>query len=235
MRTPFVTRQWLRAVTTVALLAVSAAPWAGAQTGAVHSRVPRRIDAAARHVIYLHGRIIEEQGRRPTSPAWGVYEYQQILELLASNGFVVISEQRKRDTDMDAFAAHVVDQVRQLVRAGVPPEHVTVVGFSKGGGIATRTSAMLRERRVNFVFLAACGDGDFSGSDLRVWGRILSLYEESDDVGRSCTGLFELSGDTGDRTEEQLRTGGGHGAFYRPHEEWLSPLVKWVRNARPAK
>ncbi|MEO7510141.1 MAG: alpha/beta hydrolase [Gemmatimonadaceae bacterium] len=218
----------------IALLGVSLAEWAGAQAGGVHSRVPTRIDAGARHVIYLHGRIIEEQGRRPTSPVWGVYEYQQILDLLASNGFVVISEQRKRDTDMDLFAAHVAEQVRQLMRAGVRPEHVTVVGFSKGGGIATRTSALLGEQRVNFVFLAACGDGDFSGSDLRIRGRILSLYEESDDLGRSCHGLFELSGDTGERTEEQLHIGGGHGAFYRPHEQWLTPLVQWVRNARPA-
>ena len=97
---------------------------------------------------------------------------------------MVISELRPPMTDMDMFVSHVADQVRALLRAGVPPEQVSVVGFSKGGGIAMRTSAIVQNPRVNFVFLAACGDGDFSGFDIKVWGRILSVYEASDEVGQ---------------------------------------------------
>lgn len=201
----------------------------GAQEGNALDRLPDKVDLRARYVIYLHGRIIEDQGRRPSHPAWGIYEYQQILDALASAGVTVISEQRPPMTDMDRFAGHVADQVRQLLRAGVQPERVSVVGFSKGGGITMRASALLQNARINFVLLAACGDGDFRGSDLRVWGRILSVYEASDEDGRSCASLFTRSGSTGERSEVQINTGEQHGAFFRPRAEWLGPVRRWIR------
>ena len=202
-----------------------------AQQGGVHDRLPGMPDVRARYVIYLHGRIIEDQGRRPTHPTWGTYEYQQILDRLAAGGLIVVSEQRPPMTDMDMFASHVADQVRALLRAGVPPEQVSVVGFSKGGGIAMRTSALVQNPRVNFVFLAACGDGDFSGIDIKVWGRILSVYEASDEVGRSCQSLFAKSGANGERSEVRINLGEEHGAFFRPHDEWLTPVLRWVHHS----
>jgi len=222
---------WMLLVPVLALVVAFSTPRhadVGARQGAVHDRVPSAPDVMARHVIYLHGRIIEDEGRRPTHPTFGTYEYQQILDRFAEAGLVVVSEQRPSGTDMDAFAAHVADQVRMLVGAGVPPERVSVVGFSKGGGIAIRASALLRNPRVNFVFLAACGDGDFSGSTLTVWGRILSVYEASDEIGRSCQSLFARSGGTGERTEVRIDTGERHGAFYRPRDEWMAPVMRWV-------
>ena len=51
--------------------------------------VPAEIDPDARYLIYLHGAIIERAGVRPTHPQFGVYEYQQILEVFANRGFVV--------------------------------------------------------------------------------------------------------------------------------------------------
>ncbi|MGE0043126.1 MAG: alpha/beta hydrolase [Vicinamibacterales bacterium] len=204
----------------------------GQPRGAVLGRLPAAPDPAARYVIYLHGRIIEEQGRRPTDARWGVYEYDAILGTLARDGATVVSEQRPSGTGIDAFAAHVADQVRDLLDAGVPPDHVSVVGFSKGGGIAIRTSVLVANPRVNFVFLAACGDGDFSGFDGRVWGRILSVYESSDDIGRSCRELFERSTGTGERSEIAIAVGEEHGTFYRPHAEWVGPVLRWIAASR---
>jgi dienelactone hydrolase len=122
--------------------------------------------------------------------------------------------------------------VRSLLRAGVPAERIAVVGFSKGGGIAMRASALLENPRLTFVFLAACGDGDFREVDLRVWGRILSVYEASDEIGRSCAELFARAGPTGERAEIRINLGAQHGAFYRPHDEWLTPVRRWIRDAR---
>ena len=59
--------------------------------------VPQQIDPQAHYLFYLHGRIVEE-GRRPTSPQFGVYEYDKILETFRARGFVVISEQRPKGT-----------------------------------------------------------------------------------------------------------------------------------------
>jgi hypothetical protein len=212
----------------VLLVGVAGFCRAPAQPLQIYDRVPGEIDRQARYVIYLHGRIIEDQGPRPTHPDWGVYEYRKVLEALAGGGATVVAEQRPAMTDMDRFARHVADQVRMLLRAGVDAERIAVVGFSKGGGIAMRASALLEHPRVTFVLLAACGDGDFTGVDLRVWGRILSVYEASDDAGRSCAGLFARAGSTGTRSEVRIETGERHGAFFRPHDAWLDPVRRWV-------
>lgn len=211
------------------VLGILATPAAPAQTGTVDDNLPQRPDPKARYLIYLHGRIIEDQGPRPTSKDWGVYEYRQILDTLAASGLAVVSEQRRPNTDMDAFAEHVAQQVRQLLATGVPAENVTVMGFSKGGGIATRASALLKNDKVNFIFLAACGDGNFSNIQRDVRGRILSIYEETDDVGRSCAQLFAKSTGKGERKEIKIETGKGHGAFYQPRKEWIDPALAWAR------
>jgi hypothetical protein len=213
----------------ILLLATAAMPQMP-QPGAVHNGIPKRLDPATRYVIFLHGRIVEDKGPRPTHETWGVYEYRKILDTLAAAGFDVISEQRGSGTDIDRFAEHVAQQVRTLIAGGVPAKHITVIGFSKGGGIAIRTSDRLKNDNVNFVFLAACGDGDFSGSKLDVRGRILSVYEASDEIGRSCAQLFARSKGAGKPEEIRIAVGGGHGAFFRPRKEWVDPVIAWVHS-----
>ena len=105
--------------------------------------VPDTVDPAARYLFYLHGAIIERAGERPTHPVFGVYEYRKILETFADRGLIVISEARPAGTEAAEYAAKVAQQVRTLLAAGVPPDHVTVAGFSKGGGIAILASSSL--------------------------------------------------------------------------------------------
>jgi acetyl esterase/lipase len=204
-------------------LLLSATP-APAQRGAVLDDVPAQARPGARYVIYLHGRIVEEQGRRPTDERFGTYEYQQILDTLAASGADVIAEQRPQG----AFGAHVADQVRRLLAAGVPAERIAVVGFSKGGAIAMIASALLGEPRVAFVFLGACGDWVQGRDDVDVRGRILSIYEASDELGTSCEPLFAQAGGPGGHREIRIDTGAGHGAFFRPRPEWVDPLFRWI-------
>jgi hypothetical protein len=194
--------------------------------GAVLSQVPERVEPAARYLIYLHGAIIETQGVRPTSPRFGVYEYRRILDAFAERGLVVISEARPRGTEVGSYARKVASQVDSLIARGAAPEHVTVVGFSKGGAIAIRASEILHNPRVNFVFLAACGSW-MSASPPHPVGHILSIHEASDDIGRSCRDFTGGSGSPVQR-EIEIRIGGGHGAFYRPAPEWIDPVVEWA-------
>lgn len=202
-----------------------------ARQGAVHGSVPSRVDPGARYAVYLHGRIVEDAGpARPTDPQFGVYEYPQILDALSDAGFQVISEPRPKGTDWVAYARTVAGQVEQLLAAGVPPENVTVIGFSKGGGIAVLTSALLKNERVNFVFMAICADWLFPREDVDVRGRILSLYEASDTLAGSCAPLFERATSPVRHAELRLETGAGHGAFFRVRREWLAPVVRWARN-----
>lgn len=219
----------LRGAVVAAGLLLTAAP-ALAQRGSILSDVPAEVRPDARYVIYLHGRIVEEKGAHPTDERFGTYEYQQILDTLAASGAEVIAEQRPLGTDFRAFGAHVADQVRRLLAAGVPPERIAVVGFSKGGAIAMIASALLEDPRIPFVFLASCGDWVQGRDDMDVRGRILSIYEASDELGTSCEPLFEQASEPGEHREIRIATGAGHGAFYRPRPEWLAPVLEWIAN-----
>lgn len=195
----------------------------------VYAEPPVRVDPAARYLLYLHGRIIEDQGVRPTHPAFGVYEYEAILRAFADRGFVVISEARLPGTDGAEYAHMVASQVNALIDAGVPPEQVTVVGFSKGGGIAILASSILANDRLNFVFIASCGPWYASRPDIVPRGRLLGIREASDDLAGPCEALFARSPGAGERSEILLDLGGGHGAFYRPQPAWVEPVVTWAR------
>jgi len=194
----------------------------------IHTDVPENIEPTAHFLIYLHGAIIERAGLRPTHPKFGVYEYRKILEAFADRGFVVISEARPEGTDGMLYAATVADQVRKLLAAEVPPGHITVVGFSKGGGIAIAASSMLANDELIFVFMAACNPWLDSRPEIVARGRLLSLRESSDDLVASCEGLFDRSPGPHDHREIVLEIGGGHGAFYRPQSEWVDAVVSWA-------
>jgi len=197
-------------------------------TPQILTEVPAEIDPSARYLFYLHGAIIERAGVRPTHPEFGVYEYQEILEVFASRGFVVISEARAAGTDPMKYAESVVGQVRALLAAEVPPGNIAVVGFSKGGGIAVVASSILVIDGVNFVFIGTCGPWLNDRPEIVPHGRMLSLHELSDDMVGSCETLFARSTGASVHEEITLDLGGGHGAFYRPRSEWIDPVVEWT-------
>jgi hypothetical protein len=189
--------------------------------------------AAPRYIIYLHGRISEGQSRRPTDSAFGIYEYDAILDSLRRPGFVVLSEHRPARTDSDSFAARVARQVDSLLGAGVSPKAITVIGFSKGGWIAILASSRLQNPDVSFVFMGACGPWAFERPDLHVSGRLLSLYETSDSLGVSCAPMFARRS-AGSRTREiALSLGLRHGTFYQPRSAWLNPSLAWAARRDP--
>jgi hypothetical protein len=222
--------RWLCALAVAGGLLLSAEP-AFAQRGSILSDVPAQPRPGARYLIYLHARIIEEKGPRPTDERFGTYEYHQILDTLAASGAEVISEQRPQGTDFREFGSHVADQVRRLLAAGVPAERIAVVGFSKGGASAMIASALLRDASVAFVFLGACGDWVKGRDEVDVRGRILSIYEASDELGTSCEPLFAQASEPGEHREVRITTGAGHGAFFRPRSEWLAPLFGWIERS----
>jgi hypothetical protein len=198
--------------------------------GRVIHDVPEAPRPGETHVFYLHGAIVEDQGVRPVSPEFGVYEYEQILDALASEGLVVISEARPSGTDGREYARKLVGQIEALLAAGVPPRRISVVGFSKGGGIALLASSLLGNEDVRFVFLGTCASWIRTLPELTLRGHILSIYEESDPIGRSCKELLSASDIRPELTELKLDLGERHGTFYRPRPQWLDPVVEWVKN-----
>jgi len=86
-------------------------------------------DAGRRHLIYLHGRIIQQQqDARPQHPEFGYYELEEILDVFRDGGFVVSGEIRPKAETVSQSADKVVEQVGALLKSGVPAERVTVLG-----------------------------------------------------------------------------------------------------------
>ena len=182
-----------------------------------------------RHLIYLHGRIIQvEQSRRPVSPQFGPYELDRILDAFRARGFEVHSEVRPASATVSASADRVVEQVRGLLASGVRPEAITVVGASMGASIALRASARLQNPTVRFALLGACLAPNLreveSEEGRPPSGRVLAIREASDEIDGACPAWPADSA----RREIVLETGLGHGFLYRPLSEWVDPLVAWA-------
>ena len=202
--------------------------------GEVAPAVPGVPEADRRYIIYLHNLWLENSGPDVPHPEFGEYEFDEILRALAEPGLTVIGEVRPRGADPHAAARRVADQVSTLLQAGVPAEHVTVAGFSKGGAIAILASAEIADDRLNFVFLAACGPWVESTPHLIPRGRLLSIRESSDEAAGSCGGLFARAPPATQSREIVLSLGGGHGAFFRPRPEWIEPVIRWATEGSPS-
>ena len=185
--------------------------------------------APQRYIIYAHAKIVETEGRRPTDPAYGIYEYDAILDTMRQAGFEVLSDQRGPNANSDSAASRIVHQVDSLLALGVAPENITVVGFSKGGWIAILASSKLQNPRLGFVFMGACGPWSNDAADLHVSGRMLSLIETSDTLGVSCGPMFARKTAGSVSQEMALSLGLGHGTFYQPRAAWLEPALAWTR------
>lgn len=195
--------------------------------GNLFAEVPPQIDPQARYLFYLHGYIVNAANPRPTSERFGVYEYAQILDTFKQSGFVVISEPRKQTRDLEPPTRKVVGQVRQLLKAGVPPGYITVVGASQGSWITMLASTYLENRKINFVIIAGCAaETDFLKL-VNLHGNVLSIYEESD-LARSCQKFQADATGLGEYQELQLHTGLQHGFIYRPMKEWVDPVIAWA-------
>jgi poly(3-hydroxybutyrate) depolymerase len=209
----------------------SPGPVAQAQTSALG--LPASVDTSALYLVYLHGRIVEEQGIEARSTEYGPYRYQAIVEALAARGFVVISEVRPRGTEVGNLAARVVRQVEALGARGVPPSHITVVGASKGGAIAARVSSLVGATGVNTVLMAVCNpemEAGWSHDGICIKGHVLAIYDREDRIASSCRPLFERCGPVlGDRGEIELTLGSGHGVLYQPLAAWIEPATAWAR------
>jgi len=208
--------------------AAPAPPGRAPSPGTVLRGLPSPIDPGAHYLIYLHNQFWETAAPGDLHPQFGLYDYEGILAAFAARGLTVIAERREPGADPPVSADRVVRQVRDLITAGTPASAITVVGFSKGAAIAILASSGLADDGVNFVILAGCGRWLASRPDLVPRGRLLSVFEASDDLAGSCRPLFDRARPDSQTNEIELHLGGGHGAFFVPRREWIEPTVEWA-------
>ena len=159
--------------------------------GKVFSTLPAEISPDERYLFYIHGKIIETEGINAVSPEFGPYEFTEILDYFAEAGFNVIGEVSTAPPDPGLYADHIGEEIQYLLDQGVGSDQITVVGFSKGGGLTLQVSDLLMDPDLKYVLIGICGD--WIDRDLKLTGNVLSLYEESDPYGSSCQSLADRS------------------------------------------
>ena len=197
----------------------------------ITKNVPVNANANERYVFYLHGAIIQEKGINAVSEQYGKYEYTNILFALQKQGFNVISEARKKDTEVSDYAEKLAGQVGQLLDAGVPPERITVIGASLGAFMTLEAAKILANPGVKYALLGLCGEyaiNLFKPSAASLHGKFFSVFERSDSKG-SCAPIFTGLPKDSSFSELELNMGNEHGFLYKPYDEWVAPVADFAR------
>ena len=213
-------------------LAFSMSPFLLGQN--IYSHIPSKIDTSKKYIFYLHGAIIENQGIRPVSEKYGPYEYEEILQTLADNDFVVISEPRPKNTNGLEYANKIAMQIDSLLNLGVPVKNITVIGASKGAGIAVAVSNILKVAELKFIIMAICNSQMakfWKENGIKLWGRVLYIYDIKDEIAGSCKDYLNVLKSDGlkEYKEIEVKLGLGHGILYLPLKEWILPAFEWAK------
>lgn len=188
--------------------------------------------AQPRYIFFLHNAYLEMFGPESAHKEYGKVEYAQVLDYFRRQGFVVMSEIRPRATDGEVYSGKIAGQIDSLLHTGAMAEDITVVGTSKGGYIAQLVCGKVHNPRVSYVFIGSC-DGQRGIEGVHYTGRILSIYELSDGVGRSCKGIkAEEKNKLTEYHEIELNTGLKHGFLFRALPGWMVPTAKWARHEK---
>lgn len=183
-----------------------------------------------KYLFFLHNRFIENNPLEVDHPQYGRAEYKEIIEKFEKAGLEVISEKRAVNTDVKTYAMDVVTQIDSLIRIGVSPNDITVVGTSKGGFIAQYVSTYLANPKVNFVFIGSFQESDLENyPDINFCGNILTIYEASDAYGVSALRRKKTSKLPITRFREiELNTQLNHGFLFKTMDEWMIPTINWA-------
>tara|TARA_B100000809_G_scaffold155161_1_gene152460 strand:- start:1196 stop:1453 length:258 start_codon:yes stop_codon:yes gene_type:complete len=85
-----------------------------------------------------------------------VYEFPKVKAALTSEHYNLIAYHRARNTKPRAFAKKLASDVNLLIKKGVKPENISLVGFSRGGEITILASSYINSSTINIVLLATC-------------------------------------------------------------------------------
>lgn len=183
------------------------------------------------YIFYFHNRFAEENSLETGHPEYGKVEYKEIIKSFQKDGFIVLSEKRKPNTDVEEYAQKVVSQMDSLLKRGVKPNHITVIGTSKGGYIAQYVSTLAANPDVNFVFVGCYLDTDVKNyPEINFCGNILTIYEKSDAYGVSAIDRKNTSKlKVNEFKEIELHTNLKHGFLFKPLKEWIEPCKMWAK------
>lgn len=193
---------------------------------------PQNLETENDYIFFIHNKFLEENSDRTFSDKYNVtVDYNGILQSFKKDGFIVLSEKRIKNTDTKKFAKKIVSQIDSLIKTGVKPNHITIVGTSKGGYIAQYVSTFAKNPNLNFVFIGSFQESDIENyPEINFCGNILTIYEKSDFFGVTAIKRKETSKLKINQFKEiELNTGLKHGFLYIASDEWIKPCKMWAK------
>lgn len=183
-----------------------------------------------RYIFFLHNKFVEENDLNTPHLEYGKAEYNEILASYRKDNFIVLSEKRSKNTNAAEYAKKIVKQINKLIKKGISPNKITVIGTSKGGYIAQYVSTYLANPDVNFVFIGCFRDIDIEEiPDINFCGNILTIYEKSDIYGVDAIKRKETSKLKINHFKQiELNTNLKHGFLFKALDEWIAPSKKWA-------
>jgi hypothetical protein len=158
--------------------------------------------------------------------------YEAAVEALRREGFTVSFEANTRDGELatQRQVAALADRILALLAAGAFAENITVVGHARGATTALLASALVENRRVNYVLLGGCPAAATPDIDYaKVMGRFLVLTDVQEHELVSCRGLLP---EHLFYKESSVTSPEGGSVFLRTDEEslrlWRDPVVSFV-------
>lgn len=180
------------------------------------------------HIFYIHGRIIEQQGKNAFSEAFGRYELDSIISALKFDKSIVHYEVRKENVEPKEYAIKISKQVDSLIQSGTTPTNITVIGASKGAIIASNVSSF-NLNPINYVFLAGNNEYQEMNNNWKFHGQVLCIYDLSDSIAGKNYDYWKSNENFTTKFEQlELKTNRGHGFLYKPLDAWVIPTKKWI-------
>jgi hypothetical protein len=181
-----------------------------------------------KHIFYIHGRIIEQQGKNAISEKFGKYEFDSIISAIEVENSIVHYEIRKKNVEPRNYANKVSKQIDSLIKSGIKPIDITVIGASKGAIIASNISD-INESQINYVFLAGNNEYQENNNEWKFHGQVLCIYDLSDGIaGKNYSHWKNKENFTTKFEQLEIETNLGHGFLYKPLRVWTEPAKTWI-------
>ena len=185
------------------------------------SEPPEQVNQEAKYFFFGHGAGLYKNYADRARENW-----QDKVNAIEDLGFIMITEERERGGD-DDYALKIAEWIDTLTDKGVPAKNIYVGGYSRGARLAIAVSDIVSNNQINYFLLAGCYHNDEFGADIK--GRILSVYDDGDSLFSPCADFITNNHDINFK-EIVVNSGYEHGMGASVRDDWMEPLVAWLKN-----
>lgn len=157
-------------------------------------------------------------------------DHTAIIQAFESEGFIVDTYAYTNESRVD-YAHNIADRIHGLIREGVDPAKISVMGAGWGSDVALLASAVTGNRQVNYVVLGSCNSELKDQPGMHLTGNVMALHDAGT-TSQSCRPLFTGSPRLSARRDIKLSSSFGGALFDTAHSEWTKPATEWMRQGK---